>query len=73
MAADTRPHPSLSPGCGVRVADDERVKRTSVREVKMLRALRHENIVELKEAFRCKGKLVREFVCLLGGECVANC
>lgn len=29
-----------------------------LREVKMLRMLRQDNIVELKEAFRRKGKLV---------------
>jgi len=44
--------------------DDEVVKKTTLREVKMLRMLRHENIVQLKEAFRRKGQLylVFEFV-----------
>eukprot|EP00397_Hematodinium_sp_SG-2012_P014720 GEMP01014976.1.p1 GENE.GEMP01014976.1~~GEMP01014976.1.p1 ORF type:complete len:515 (+),score=126.80 GEMP01014976.1:238-1782(+) len=44
--------------------DDEAVKKTTLREVKMLRMLRHENIVQLKEAFRRKGQLylVFEFV-----------
>lgn len=39
-------------------AEDEIVRRTTLREVKMLRLLRQDNIVELKEAFRRKGKLV---------------
>lgn len=34
------------------------VRKTTLREVKMLRMLRQDNIVELKEAFRRKGKLV---------------
>merc|ERR1719399_812337 len=44
--------------------EDEVVRKKSLREVKILRMLRHENIVELKEAFRRKGKLylVFEFV-----------
>ena len=32
--------------------DDEVVKKTTMREVKMLRSLKHENIVILKEAFK---------------------
>lgn len=40
-------------------AEDEIVRRTTLREVKMLRMLRQDNIVELQEAFRRKGKLVR--------------
>ena len=32
--------------------EDEIIMKTSLREVKILRMLRHENIVELKEAFR---------------------
>jgi cyclin-dependent kinase-like len=39
-------------------AEDEIVRKTTLREVKMLRALRQENIVNLKEAFRRKQKLV---------------
>jgi 3-methyladenine DNA glycosylase AlkD len=39
--------------------EDEIVRKTTLREVKMLRALRQENIVSLKEAFRRKQKLVR--------------
>lgn len=44
--------------------EDEVVKKTTLREVKILRLMRHENIVQLKEAFRRKGKLylVFEFV-----------
>jgi cyclin-dependent kinase-like len=34
------------------------VRKTTLREVKMLRMLRQENIVNLIEAFRRKGKLV---------------
>ena len=50
--------------------EDEIVRKTTLREVKMLRALRQENIVNLKEAFRRKQKLVR-----FGGwgACVAYC
>jgi cyclin-dependent kinase-like len=32
--------------------DDEIVKKTTMREVKMLRLLKHENIVLLREAFK---------------------
>jgi len=32
--------------------EDEVVKKTTMREVKMLRTLKHENIVVLKEAFK---------------------
>lgn len=59
LAARTRLHlssahlPSL-----LHLADDEIVRKTTLREVKMLRALRQENIVNLKEAFRRKQKLV---------------
>ncbi|KAF4669178.1 hypothetical protein FOL47_002659 [Perkinsus chesapeaki] len=44
--------------------DDDVVKKTTLREVRILRMLRHENIVQLREAFRRKGKLylVFEFV-----------
>ena len=41
--------------------DDEIVKKTTLREVKLLRMLRHPNIVCLKEAFRRKGKLYLVF------------
>ena len=37
--------------------DEENVRKTTLREVKILRMLRHPNIVSLKEAFRRKGKL----------------
>ena len=37
----------------------QKVRKTTLREVKILRLLRHTNIVSLKEAFRRKGKLVR--------------
>lgn len=44
--------------------EDEAVRKTTLREVKILRMMRHENIVQLKEAFRRKSKLylVFEFV-----------
>ncbi|EER08969.1 serine/threonine-protein kinase 9/CDKl5, putative [Perkinsus marinus ATCC 50983] len=44
--------------------DDDVVKKTTLREVRILRMLRHENIVQLREAFRRKSKLylVFEFV-----------
>ena len=43
---------------------DEENKRLILREVKILKTLGHENIIELKEAFRKKGKiyLVCEYV-----------
>lgn len=44
--------------------EDEIVKKTTMREVKILKMLRHPTIVELKEAFRKKGivYLVFEYV-----------
>jgi cyclin-dependent kinase-like len=44
--------------------EDEVVKKTTMREVKVLKMLRHPNVVELKEAFRKKGivYLVFEYV-----------
>lgn len=41
--------------------EDEVVKKTTLREVKILRMLKQENIVQLKEAFRRKGKLYLVF------------
>mmetsp|Transcript_17581 Transcript_17581/g.41440 ORF Transcript_17581/g.41440 Transcript_17581/m.41440 type:complete len:711 (-) Transcript_17581:347-2479(-) len=41
--------------------DDEIVRKTTLREVKILRMLKHENIVDLREAFRRKGKLYLVF------------
>lgn len=35
--------------------DDQIVKKTTMREVKILKMVRHPNLVELKEAFRKKG------------------
>lgn len=37
--------------------DDEIVRKTTLREVKILRMMKHDNVVQLKEAFRRKGKL----------------
>lgn len=55
---------SFSHGVGEMVAikkfkeseDDAGVKKTTLREVKLLRMLRHDNIVQLKEAFRRFGR-----------------
>mmetsp|Transcript_11011 Transcript_11011/g.19923 ORF Transcript_11011/g.19923 Transcript_11011/m.19923 type:complete len:651 (+) Transcript_11011:48-2000(+) len=41
--------------------EDEIVKKTTLREVKILRMLKHKNIVDLREAFRRKGKLYLVF------------
>ncbi|XP_067301583.1 cyclin-dependent kinase-like 5 isoform X3 [Pseudorasbora parva] len=41
--------------------ENEEVKETTMRELKMLRTLKQENIVELKEAFRRRGKLYLVF------------
>ena len=41
--------------------DDEIVRKTTLREVKILRMLKHENIVMLREAFRRKGRLYLVF------------
>ena len=41
--------------------DDAIVRKTILREVKMLRSLKHPNIVSLREAFRRKGKLYLVF------------
>lgn len=43
------------------LAENEEVKETTLRELKMLRTLKQENIVELKEAFRRRGKLYLVF------------
>lgn len=37
--------------------DDEITRKTTMREIKILKMMKHENIVQLKEAFRRKGKL----------------
>lgn len=44
--------------------DEEHTKKTTMREVKILKMMSHANIVELKEAFRKKGivYLVFEYV-----------
>ncbi|XP_022111377.1 cyclin-dependent kinase-like 5 isoform X2 [Acanthaster planci] len=41
--------------------DNEGVRRTTLRELKVLRQLKQENIVELREAFRRRGKLYLVF------------
>jgi cyclin-dependent kinase-like len=42
-------------------SDDEIVRKTTLREVRVLRMLRQVNVVHLKEAFRRKGKLYLVF------------
>lgn len=37
--------------------DDEIVRKTTLREVKVLKMIKHENVVLLKEAFKRKGRL----------------
>lgn len=41
--------------------DNEDVRRTTLRELKLLRCLKQENIVDLREAFRRRGKLYLVF------------
>lgn len=48
----------LVKGVWVLCSEDEIVRKTTSREVRILRTMRHENIVSLKEAFRRKHKLV---------------
>lgn len=43
------------------ITENDDVRRTTLRELKMLRSLKQENIVELREAFRRKGKLYLVF------------
>lgn len=43
--------------------EDEVVKKTTMREIKVLRMMKHENIVELKDAFQRKGRLFLIFEC----------
>ena len=42
-------------------SENEDVRQTTLRELKVLRALKQENIVELREAFRRRGKLYLVF------------
>ena len=41
--------------------DDETVRKTTLREVKILKMLKHPNIVSLREAFRRKAVLYSDF------------
>ena len=41
--------------------EDDLVRKTIIREVKILKTLKHENIVQLKEVFRRQGKLYLVF------------
>ncbi len=43
------------------LADSDDVKKTTMRELRMLRSLKQENIVELREAFKRRGKLYLVF------------
>lgn len=44
--------------------DDEQVRKTALREVRILKQLKHENIVSLLEVFRKSGKLYLVFECM---------
>ena len=48
-------------GGGMCSTENEEVKETTLRELKMLRTLKQDNIVELREAFRRRGKLYLVF------------
>lgn len=41
--------------------EDEQVRKTALREIRILKQLKHENIVALLEVFRAKGKLYLVF------------
>lgn len=41
--------------------EDEVVRKTTLREVKVLRMIKHPNVVQLKEAFKRKGRLFLVF------------
>ena len=41
--------------------DDEIVRKTTLREVKVLRMIKHHNVVQLREAFKRKGRLFLVF------------
>lgn len=56
-----KPNVFLIPPLSHLHAENEEVKETTLRELKMLRTLKQENIVELKEAFRRRGKLYLVF------------
>ena len=43
------------------LTDSDDVKKTTMRELRMLRSLKQENIVELREAFKRRGKLYLVF------------
>ena len=43
------------------ILDNEDVKRTTLRELRLLRMLKQENIVDMREAFRRRGKLYLVF------------
>ncbi|CAK4774388.1 unnamed protein product [Aphanomyces euteiches] len=45
--------------------EDEQVKKTAMREIRILKQLKHENIVNLIEVFRRKGKLYLVFYLLV--------
>lgn len=41
--------------------EDEIVRKTTLREVKVLRMIKHPNVVQLREAFKRKGRLFLVF------------
>lgn len=41
--------------------EDEVVRKTTLREVKVLRMIKHPNVVQLREAFKRKGRLFLVF------------
>lgn len=43
------------------LTENEDVKRTTLRELRMLKTLKHENVVDLREAFKRRGKLYLVF------------
>ena len=45
----------------VLLVENNDVRRTTLRELKVLRSLKQENIVDLREAFRRRGKLYLVF------------
>jgi serine/threonine protein kinase len=45
----------------VAISDDDLVRKTTMREIKMLRLLKHNHIVPLLDTFKCKGRLYLVF------------
>ena len=49
------------------------VRKTAMREVRILKMLKHEHLVSLLEVFRRKGKLVGSQLCTTAGICTMRC